>query len=127
MALSLKAAAQVELARDSAFLQLLFKDSVTFVDGLSFAEGSSKKVDIADSTTYTVDLDGVVTGGFLWVSSTRQVELQVTSALGTDQSIQIGNSVTDTGFFFQKGTFTAVKIINNSGDVANVAVAFAGS
>lgn len=127
MAISFSGSAQIKIALDTDFTKLLFSESFSLIDSATWDEGGSKHFDVADSATETVDLDGIATGGFLWVKSDRQVDLLVTSAAGTDQAIRLGNSATDEGFAMFKGPFTAIKITNNSGASANVTIGMIGA
>ena len=110
----------VQVSQDALFTRYLFKDAYTRLDASLLTETSSPTRTIADSAEESLPMGDVATGKLLYIRSTRQVTVKVTSSVGTAQEILLGTSAAVGGIFVLEGDFTAVSVENNSGEGAEV-------
>lgn len=121
MAQSIAATLSLQVAENANFSRGVFEDLWALLDSTSFAHKADKTVSIAPSAVETISLDEISTGKVLYVRANTRLEVQLSSASGSDQAILVGPDTTTGGVFFLVGEFTGLKLRNP--DVATAATA----
>lgn len=117
----------VQVSQDALFTRFLFNDKYTRLDATLLAETNAPTRTIADGAEESLPMGDVVTGKLLYIRSTRQVTVKVTSSLGSEQELLLGTSAAVGGIFVLEGEFTAVSVENNSGEGAEVSAFIGGA
>ena len=125
MAKNLAARIDLKVCKDALFTSFLFNDSHNITDASLLINTSSGTRDIADAATEAIPMGDVTTGKVLFIKSTRQVVVKVTSSEGSEQALICGTAAANKGALYLEGSFTAVSIENNSGATAEI-TAFVG-
>lgn len=123
MALAVSSFLTFKVGKDTTFS---FRDVDAFFsinDTSSYNYTSSGLVSVADAATETLSLGEIVTGGVLFVESSRAVKLLLSSSGSADQVVPIAAN----GGFFLKGAFTGIKVQNASGGAALVRYSAVGT
>lgn len=122
---NLAARIDLKVCKDALFTSFLFDDNHGITDASLLAEIASSTRTIANSAEESIPMGDVATGKVLFVKSTRQVVVKITSSEGSEQAVICGPAATSRGALYLEGSFTAVAIENNSGASAEV-TAFVG-
>lgn len=115
----------VKVCKDALFTALLFSDNHGKTDASLITETSAVTRTIANNHEESIPMGDITTGKVLFIKSTRQVVVKITSSEGSEQAIFCGPAAANSGALYLEGSFTAVSVENNSGAIAEV-TAFVG-
>lgn len=128
MAQTITAALSIIAAQDPNLNLKTFSEIWSQKDSASYAYTTVKTVAVPASTLEAIGLGEITTAKVLYIRSDRQIEVQLTSSEGTDQSVIVGPAAASEGVLFLLGEYTALKIQNNDGSTeANATILAMGS
>jgi len=117
----------VQASPDGLFTQYLFKGSDSLLDASLVVQVSVPTRTIAHLGEEPLPMGDIATGKLLFIKSTRQVVVKITSAEGSEQALVCGTSATSKGCLYLEGSFTAVSVENKSGQSADVTAFLGGA
>lgn len=117
----------VQVSPDALFTQYLFKKSHALTDASLVAQVSAPTRTIAHLGEEALPMGDIATGKILFIQSTRQVVVKITSAEGSAQALICGASAALGGSLYLEGNYTAVSIENKSGQSADVTAFLGGA
>lgn len=115
------------LSDDASFTQKLFEALFSSRDTTTTALVSSVQRSIADGAEEALPFGDIALAKLVFVKSSRQVKLKITSAAGSEQIVFCGAAAASAGVFASLTNATAIAVLNNSGATATVTACLGGS